>query len=574
MILVGTALAGTLEGTVTAPDGTPEPGARVIAYDHRYDDLEAFTDDDGRWRIEDVPPASWRVRVLPRAGSAGSETWKGGALSFCSAEVVPLEADQTGQGDVELEAGGAVVGRVYRQDHTPLTGAVVTVRPIWYREVGVAARAATVADDGSFRVTGLPPSPDGRDQVRIQVEGGGAPLQFFRGEWTELDADLVDLPPAGEVEVWPFSVLPPVTVSGVVTVGGGAPSEAVVSVYDGLAVKSAHAGPDGAYTVEGLRQQPLLVWVDVPGHPRTYAPDLLAAGELLDPTTADLGHVDVAVREGGVLRGRLVGSDVWEDVVVLAVTVDGRGGPAAYVEEDGTFRMAGVPPDTWTLELYAYGTNLVEGALPGGSTLVTAGQESDMGDIQVVPAARVEGTVTDPYTGEPVYGATVAVVDVGSGGRIQTYSDREGHYLIERVPPGPWSLEADYALACEGDGDWISVRWPASVNLEVRGVVELEGGQTFTWDPPMPEDADDDGLADGWELLHGFDPTVKEGDQDPDGDGFTNLQEFRLGTDPRAVYTEPGCGCDARASDAPGVLALVARRRGTIRPACTPSSSR
>jgi hypothetical protein len=75
---------------------------------------------------------------------------------------------------------------------------------------------------------------------------------------------------------------------------------------------------------------------------------------------------------------------------------------------------------------------------------------------------------------------------------------------------------------------------------------------------PLTWDTDGDGLPDGWEVRHGLDPldsgvvgqrSLRTGQLiastehgalgDPDGDGFTNMQEFQNGTDPRR-YDDPG----------------------------------
>jgi hypothetical protein len=52
-------------------------------------------------------------------------------------------------------------------------------------------------------------------------------------------------------------------------------------------------------------------------------------------------------------------------------------------------------------------------------------------------------------------------------------------------------------------------------------------------------DSDGDGLPDDWELANGLDPRNPNGADgaagDPDNDGFTNLEEYLAGTDPRAA---------------------------------------
>ena len=51
-------------------------------------------------------------------------------------------------------------------------------------------------------------------------------------------------------------------------------------------------------------------------------------------------------------------------------------------------------------------------------------------------------------------------------------------------------------------------------------------------------DADQDGMDDGWEVLHGLNPTVNDALLDPDGDGLINIGEFRIGTDPQKKDTD------------------------------------
>jgi hypothetical protein len=48
-------------------------------------------------------------------------------------------------------------------------------------------------------------------------------------------------------------------------------------------------------------------------------------------------------------------------------------------------------------------------------------------------------------------------------------------------------------------------------------------------------DSDNDGLGDAWELAHGFSLNANEAALDTDGDGHSNLLEYRSGTDPRSA---------------------------------------
>jgi hypothetical protein len=87
------------------------------------------------------------------------------------------------------------------------------------------------------------------------------------------------------------------------------------------------------------------------------------------------------------------------------------------------------------------------------------------------------------------------------------------------------------AVVLEG----VEVRLPADADPDRDGMVTEEELRLGT--DPSKADTDGDGLLDGWEVANGMDPVGVKGVDgalgDLDGDGLSNLDEQRIGTNPR-----------------------------------------
>ena len=55
----------------------------------------------------------------------------------------------------------------------------------------------------------------------------------------------------------------------------------------------------------------------------------------------------------------------------------------------------------------------------------------------------------------------------------------------------------------------------------------VNGGGYPAYDPGTPyPDSDNDGIPNTWEVSHGSNPDIFDSDQDPDGNGYSHLEEW------------------------------------------------
>ncbi len=84
---------------------------------------------------------------------------------------------------------------------------------------------------------------------------------------------------------------------------------------------------------------------------------------------------------------------------------------------------------------------------------------------------------------------------------------------------------------------------PTCQLLVAPGAETCADGHRQPKENAVPEeglDSDNDGMPDAWEREHGLNPIEPEdADHDPDGDHFTNREEYEAGTDPGSAKSHP-----------------------------------
>jgi hypothetical protein len=382
--------------------------------------LRAEAGSDGRFRIEAFPAGSLALAVMA----------PGFASKRVEVQVGPA-AREVNLGDVELERGLTIRGRVREHAGLPVAGATVVAslaRPMPNR---TSVRALSEAD-GSFVLAGLDPGP--------QRLFASAPGYAGTSRPSEPGAEKVEmiLSPAGSV-------------TGAVVDDGGRPVEAFdinaqpveEEHAEGLILRSPGfrevSAPDGRFVLEDLGEGTYVVEANAQNRASAHVSGVkVAAG-----ATTDVGTIRLPA--GGIIRGIVVDA---ANTPVPGATVRVRSpgmefnfgsGPRAVSDPTGAFELRGVR--LGTAEVSAFHPSYAEGHVSG----IEVDPAKGVAEARIVLAqgGRIEGWV-GRRDGTPIPGAYLRALSLQAGvavfspdagpGLVTTNAD--GMFVMEHVPAG------------------------------------------------------------------------------------------------------------------------------------------
>jgi len=420
-----------LEGLFMKADGTPGP-----------DSLHAVSDANGDYCIPNIPPGNRRLNV----SAEGYANQTKGGMVFRGEDPLTM--------DVTLEVAEMICGRVINKRGQGVAGAKVLA--LSYSNTNRQCRDVIMTDEnGEFclervaagKYTLAVTAERYRAAHENRVPTGGASL-------------VIELHDQG-------------VVCGRVVAGDGpAPTPFTVQLrrtHPGTNITSqvgkalTFDDPEGNFCIEATQSGTYRVEASAPGYAPSFSEEFRFT--LGQPMNGVVAHLT----QGGSIVGRLVDSEgnpvsrpritthdnTWSNSLfdralgdqfpTNATKATATGGTG------GRFELSNLRGETYQLRFRAHG--YCEEAIK--DIVVTEGNETDLGDIELTRGGEITGSVIDP-AGKPVVGATVRLDPDGpesSSMNYSTQSGADGKYVLKNVYPGPYKLSANQSM---GEFDFLS----------------------------------------------------------------------------------------------------------------------
>jgi TonB-dependent starch-binding outer membrane protein SusC len=211
-----------------------------------------------------------------------------------------------------------------------------------------------------------------------------------------------------------------------VTVAGGGPS--------------ATTGADGSFRLAGVATTNVVLEITADGFTAKQVP-VLGANTALQMSITIVKPVAAAPPPPPASETRMVGGVITDAsrAPVAGATVRVQGTDIqAITAADGSFTLPGVGTAEVALEISAPNQPPTTVAVPADRAVVAVTMGAAGPAAPAAPATRtVTGKVVDPTSGEPIVAAQIQVVSTGA----VIFTDADGSFVVEGVPPGPLRLD-------------------------------------------------------------------------------------------------------------------------------------
>lgn len=410
--------------------------------------LKAQACADGRFKIERVSPGSYAFAALAR----------GHASDRVEALVGPKETT-VDLGDVKLEVGLAIRGRVRERSGAPIAEATISAMPMG-QQIATSLDDVRAEMDGSFVLAGLQPGA-----YRLWITAPGYARNQRQASTGSDDLEIV-LDPAG-------------VIAGAVVDETGTPVESFTVAAQspqteglrGPGLREALNAPDGRFLLDGAAAGTWVVTVDAPD----LAPATVSNVKVVAGATTDLGTVRLT--RGGTLRGTVADP---EGRPVAAAEVTARGGSTemmsyddrrtASTDLDGAFEIRGLPAGIVSVRAShpSYARSRV------GGVEIEPAKGPTQTRIVMTRGGRVEGWARN-RDGSPMLGVQVqlwpAEPGVMLGGPELVPIQGDGSFLIDHVAPG-----RHRATLMAGSAQHLRSTQTRDVNVEEGQTVTVDFG--------------------------------------------------------------------------------------------------
>lgn len=497
----GSSIAGAITDEYTG-EAVPGVTVRLLGSQENIFDLmgrgrdpaglrSATTGEDGLYRIEGVPPASYRVTLDTR--DSGYLFRSEDALSLDVAEAKGYEGI-----DFALERGGSVTGTVTDTAGVPVEEAEVVLMPA--QMLRSAFRGMNTLDPSAFRPKQSGTDPGGKYTITGVDYDSEMRVVVQSDDYARAQSDAFAIAKtAPDVRV-DMTLTAGSAIEGMAHYADGAPAAAIRLIlfpatgenWQGFMGPGLGAtGPDGSFRIEHVNAGSYLLRpereLETRGFQQTTGPVPIT----VDGTT-DVKGVEVIVqREEEASEGT---------ATIAGIVLDPAGVPAANVrvdarrvdnpretaggttEPDGRFELTKLRGMVYDLTVHDAIGIAQESAVAVGSDIT----------IRLEAPALVGGVVVSA-SGEPVQGATVLLKNQGESGpepnlaaimqslfqqeRGGKTTDAYGRFEFAEVAPGNYKLTAKTAAAGTAESDALTVT-PGMERTNLRLV--LDPGATFS----------------------------------------------------------------------------------------------